>query len=192
LSDRPPGPRPRVRERILATTQDLIASGGYAAFTIDALVTASGISKTTVYRWWDNRAHVALETMQAAYGWPAEATGPDAIARIRSHLNAEVDYYRGPAGPILRGVFADSQLRPALAETLRRLYLAPRHEAMELLIREGIADGMLREDLDVPVAALMLSAPVLQTFLGAGVPAPENIADRSVAAFLTGMARPQA
>jgi AcrR family transcriptional regulator len=191
VSDRSQGPRPRVRDQILATTQELIAEGGYAAFTIDALVSASGISKTTVYRWWDNRAHVALDTMHAAYGWPAEPAGDDPISRIRSYLSAEVEYQNGPAGPILRGVFADSQLRPALAETLSRLYLAPRQEAMESLLRAGITGGVLREDLDVPVAALMLSAPLLQTLLGSAAPAPADIADRSVDVLLAGIARPR-
>lgn len=188
-NDRNGGPRQRVRTQIVTATLELISAGGYAAFTVDALVRASGVSKTTVYRWWNNRAHVALETMRAAYGWPAEATGDNATARIRSHLVAEATYHGGPAGEILRGVVADSQLRPALAETLKRLYLSPRHEDLEALLREGIATGDLRSDLDVTVAAFMLSAPLLQTLLHASVPAPTDFADRLVDEALTGMAR---
>lgn len=181
------GPQARVRHTLQAAGLALLAEQGYPGFTIDALVSASGISKSTVYRWWDDRAHLALDTMLAAYGWPEEASGDDPIALVKSYLAAELAYHQGPAGVVLRGVFADAQLRPALAQTFRRLYLAPRQEGLETLLDAGVSAGCFRSDLDVPTAASMLSAPLWQKLFVTSEPLPAAYSERLVDTAMVGM-----
>ena len=180
------GPRQRVRQQVLDATRDLIEAGGYTAFTVDRLVGASGVSKTTVYRWWDNRAHVALDMMMAAYGWPAVPGGASIVDRVRGFIKAEREYHAGPAGPILRGLFADSQHRPALIATLRAQYLAPRHEELQDLLHEGAKTGELRSDLDVEIAAAMVLAPLFQALLESGANEIPDLTDRLLDTLLQG------
>ena len=60
--------RPRsaaAQEKILAATAELLSEGGFQAVTMEAVAARAGVAKTTLYRWWPNRAAVALDCVSA-------------------------------------------------------------------------------------------------------------------------------
>jgi AcrR family transcriptional regulator len=55
---------PRVlvsRERVLATTLDLLTEAGLGELTIDDISRRSGVAKTTIYRHWANRSALVID-----------------------------------------------------------------------------------------------------------------------------------
>ena len=187
-SGRPRGPRERVRRQVLDATRELVEAGGYSAFTVDALVALSGVSKTTIYRWWDNRADVALDMMEDGFGLPAEVDDSgSAASRIVRYLAAEMAYYAGPAGMILRGILADAQHRPPLAATVERRFFGPRREGVRDLVRQGVEVGEFRADADPDLTSALLLAPLLQSLL-TGQPAQTgDLPERLVTAVVGGL-----
>src|ERR1700729_3049792 len=51
----------RVHDSVLQATRELLAEGGLAAATVDAISARSGVSKATVYKHWPSRTAVAAE-----------------------------------------------------------------------------------------------------------------------------------
>lgn len=70
-TDAHPGRRrrgPALDDALLDAAWELLQSGGYAAFTIDAVARAAGTSRAVLYRRWPNRAALVLATMRAHTG----------------------------------------------------------------------------------------------------------------------------
>lgn len=59
---------PELDEALLEAAWEELQSGGYAAFTIDAVARAVGTSRAVVYRRWPNRAALVLATVRAHAG----------------------------------------------------------------------------------------------------------------------------
>ncbi|WP_372495449.1 TetR/AcrR family transcriptional regulator [Saccharopolyspora soli] len=181
------GPRDRVRRQVLDATRELLETGGYSACTVDALVSVSGVSKTTIYRWWDNRAEVVLDMLEDAFGLPdAPDDRGSALNRVEQYLAAEMRFHDGPAGPVLRGLLADAQHRPSLAATIESRFLGPRRAALVDLLRLGIAEGALRSETNLSLTASLLLAPLLQSLLTGEPPHGPDLPSQLVEAVVQG------
>ena len=53
----------RAQRDILDATSERIEKGGYPAATIEAIAARSGVAKTTIYRWWPNRAALVVDLL---------------------------------------------------------------------------------------------------------------------------------
>jgi AcrR family transcriptional regulator len=151
-------PSERVRTAVLGAARALIEEDGFFGLTVDALVTRSGISKATIYRWWENRTAIALDVLVLAHGYPDDAylpSKPDVLALdlVRARLRAEADFLRGPSAPIVAGLIADAQRYPDRARTLEQRYLGPRREKLRALLRSAASEGVLPASTDVDALA---------------------------------------
>ena len=57
-------PTPGIDRRILDAALELLASGGYAGFRLDALAERAGVAKTTILRRWPSKAAVAAAAVR--------------------------------------------------------------------------------------------------------------------------------
>src|SRR5438132_5789789 len=62
------------QERVIAATRDLLAEVGYANLSIEAVAARACVGKPTIYRWWNNKAHLAYE---ASCSTAAQVVVPD-------------------------------------------------------------------------------------------------------------------
>lgn len=187
--------RPRSEARraaILAAAGDLMMEGGLRAATMEAIAVRAGVGKATVYKWWPSRGAVALEgfMLRAADSWslPEDATAPEAL-RILAMAATRL-FTRSPAGPLMRALAADAQSDPEIAQALREQWLGPRRAVAAEIIREGIARGELRADLDMAAVLDLVFAPVYYRLLFSHEPLDEAFAERCIDHVLTGIASP--
>jgi AcrR family transcriptional regulator len=151
--------RERQRRRILAAAEELFDIRGIDRVPIADIVTAAGIRASTLYEYFSNKDEIvwtlveeimlqwsvnALEATEAATG--------SALTRITALLEAFGDeLVDHPQRVRLMAQFDAMYARDWSAERLLALEdrLFPgRFEPLSNLIREGIADGSLRSDLD--------------------------------------------
>ena len=151
--------RERQRRRILGAAEELFDIRGIDRVPIADIVAAAGIRASTFYEYFSNKDEIVwalveeamLQSSARVLGATKTATGP-ALARIPALLEAFGDeLVDHPQGVRLLAQFDAMYARDWSAERLLALEdrLFPgRFEPLSNLIREGIADGSLRSDLD--------------------------------------------
>ena len=130
----------RARAAVLAAATDLLVSGQIDAVTMEAIAARSGVSKSTIYKWWPSRAHVILESFfnRARY---TMAVDEDASLQevLTSQVLSLVRLFRdSDAGPLMADLMAASQADPDIRAALEEQWLRPRRQVSASLLRAGI------------------------------------------------------
>ena len=156
------GPRARVKRKVMESARKLLLEGGYTAFTVDALARESSVSKATIYRWWRNRADVAMDVLleAAGTGLPYVLTDPSPSANLRHHVRIAARFLSGPDGVMLAGIVGDAQHDGELASSFRDRYLARRRSLIMGLMSDAKAVSELPDEVDVEAMADMLIGPM--------------------------------
>jgi hypothetical protein len=125
--------------------------------------------------------------LRAADSWslPEGASAPEAL-RILAVAAVRL-FTHSPAGPLMRALAADAQSDPEIAQALREQWLGPRRAVAAEIIREGIARGELRADLDVAAALDLVFAPVYHRLLFSHEVLDEAFAERCIDYVLEGI-----
>ncbi|MCK2213129.1 TetR/AcrR family transcriptional regulator [Actinomadura sp. ATCC 31491] len=145
--------RPRsevARKAILRAALDLCARDGYQNVTMKGIAEAAGSGRQTVYRWWQTKAQVLLESLTGimAEDLPPTPDSGDPRADLVAFLEQTFTLARGVAGQIVVGLMADAQSDAALAAELREKIIGPRRDAL----RAVLARGALPPDVDLELA----------------------------------------
>ena len=90
---------------------------GYANTSTDAIAERAGASKSTIYRWWPNKAAVLLEALREAVAieLPFPDTG-DLRKDIRLQLRNFVKLLNAPRGRCLKAFITAAQNDPDVSE----------------------------------------------------------------------------
>src|SRR5215831_4607774 len=116
--------RPRsekARLAVLDAACDLFEEGGYPATTIEAIATRSGVAKTTIYRWWPNRAALVVELLLkiAAEAAPPPKAGKNPLGALRKELQTVGRASNALPGKLLLSLLGESQSDPEVREALQ-------------------------------------------------------------------------
>jgi len=151
--------RERQHRRILAAAQELFDQHGIDRVTMAEIVSAAGIRASTLYEYFSNKDEIVwalveefmtagLERVQKSV---EDVSGP-ALAKIAALFRAfEDDLAHDPARVRFMAQFDAMYARDWSVERLLSLedkIMPSRFKGFADLIREGIADGSLRSDLD--------------------------------------------
>jgi AcrR family transcriptional regulator len=191
-----PAPNPDLRNQrshraTLDAALELAARDGYAKVTVEAIAQAAGVGKQTIYRWWPSKAAVVLEALN-------ERTGPvsgvpdtgDIAADMATAAQGVIQALGTDLGTIWRGLVADAQSDPRLAEDLLTEFLEPRNKSWQDRLDAAVAAGELRADVPTRTMVELLFGPVYyRLLLGTDPLDPDNTTAR-IDYLLNGL-RPQ-
>jgi AcrR family transcriptional regulator len=149
----PPAEQPtdRVRQTALATTTELLAEVGLDNFTMDDVVKRSGLSKSTLYRWWPSKGALAFEAFREKIHEVAEAM--DEFMPYEDRGRAEQELFtqvhgmmqllaRTDTGRTLADLIAEGRRNEAVLESFRSEFLMPRRRrSREIVERELVRLG---------------------------------------------------
>jgi AcrR family transcriptional regulator len=179
---RSPG-RPRSDEKrraILEATVELLETRGFTGISVDGIAAVAGVGKATVYRWWPNKAAVTMDAALSIVdpAIPNPGTG-SAYEDLRRHLRYAIRLYRGArTTPMIAAIYAEAQHDPELAAAVNERVQIPRREAAKQILRDGIARGELRDDLDLDMTLDILYGPLYYRFLVTHQPMSPRYADQ--------------
>jgi AcrR family transcriptional regulator len=151
--------RERQRRRILAAAQELFDQRGIDRVTVAEIVSATGIRASTLYEYFSNKdeivwalvEEVIVEGSEHAMRAMESVDGP-VLARIGALFRAfEDELTEHPERVRFMAQFDAMYARDWTVERLLALedkIIPSRLKGLADLVREGIADGSLREDLD--------------------------------------------
>ena len=193
-NDRSPDPArrsERAHTAILAATRELIMTMGYDAMTIEAIASAAGVGKQTIYRWWPSKAAVVLDMwvpdVEQQLVFPD--TG-DVAADFTTQIRAMMELSQDPLfGPSLRALIAEAQHDQALAQKLLDRIFAPRAEQGKERLRAAQQARQVRDDVDLDIAMDLLYGGFYRRFLLRIAPVTADYPKAVVDAALTGLMR---
>jgi AcrR family transcriptional regulator len=194
--------RPRdgaVDRRVLSAAWDLLNAGGYAGLNVDDVAERAAVAKTTLYRRWPTKDHLAVAVAAQMLG---EVPIPDTgdlrrdLTEFASALAASLNQVRtagrsggGSSAGLAAELVAAAARHPDIDEVVRAGF-AQRHELARARLRRAAEHEGLRPDIDQEVLIDQIAGPIYYRILITGAPADRGYAERLVAAVLDGAITP--
>jgi AcrR family transcriptional regulator len=188
--------RPRDRavdQRVLNAAWGLLHAGGYAALNMDEVAERAAVAKTTLYRRWPTKDHLAVAVAaEMLTEVPIPDTGDlrrdltEFAAGLASSLNRlRMAGHSGGGGSagLATELVAAAARHPDIGELVRAGY-AQRHALARARLRRACEREGLRPDIDHGVLIDQLAGPVYYRILITGAPADRDYAERLVDAVL--------
>lgn len=139
-----------VRADVLDAAAEVLFREGVGGFTMEKVVTTSGVSSATVFKYWKSRGALALDGYVHAVGDAISArdTG-DIGADLTSMIVTFVGFVtRAPEGPVLAQLIGAAQTDPDLAAQFEDHYFGPRRREALVLLDAAKSRGQIRSDAD--------------------------------------------
>jgi AcrR family transcriptional regulator len=140
-----------VRSRVLKAASVLVDRLGYDGVTVDAVARASGVSKSTLYRYWPSRQLLVLEafTYKTNLLTNVEDTG-DVGRDLHSYLVALTYCLKvGGAASTVANLLAEAIRSEDFAVQFRQTLLRERRQGFLTILRQGQRRGQIRDDVDL-------------------------------------------
>jgi AcrR family transcriptional regulator len=171
---------------ILTAAAETLQRDGYDGLIVDELARAVGVAKTTVYRRWPTKNHLVVSVIAA---WQGEVAVPDS-GDTEADLVAIVTGMARALDPAsMRRLVAELAAASARDADLRaqvELLWNARRAATAAILARGVADGTLRDDLDVEIAMDQLAGAVYYRVLITGAVLNDDFARTLVRSLLAG------
>ena len=174
---------PEIERRVLEKTLDLIAERGVAAVSIDAIASAAGISKPTLYARWPSKDVLFIEAIRSLQPDLPPPRLDDPRAEIEALLRDALRPRGAPAQRILPRLIGEASDDPELARVWRDAIVEPRRVRLAEALRRAIALRQLRVDLDVELGVDLLLGPIFYRRLVTGGSAAEALAETLAEGF---------
>ena len=155
----------------------MLVERGYTSLSIEAVAGRAGIAKTTIYRWWNSKAELAIDAFLEGTGPELYLPETDSAQRdFQAQIINLATLLQGHRGRALAGMLAGSSADPTLAHALGERLLEPRrHWGLERMLQAQAA-GELRPGVDPAAALSVLYGPLWAPLLfGGQVPTPGEI-----------------
>ncbi|WP_159624307.1 MULTISPECIES: TetR/AcrR family transcriptional regulator [unclassified Actinomyces] len=177
---------PRIDGRILTAAARLMASGGLGALRADALATAAGVPKSTIYRRWGTLLELAVDAVDAALGPRRLPATEEPLADLATHVQrAHTILATPPLGPAVIQIAHELLGRPEAAASYRQRVIAPLRDgaidAVSRAIKAGQWDGpeaVLSIDMVIGTVLYRLTYLGIETTLEEAFELVETIAGR--------------
>jgi AcrR family transcriptional regulator len=179
---------PATAEAVLTAAEEILAESGLAGFSIEAVARRARAGKPTIYRWWPDKTALLLDIYHrqkpAAVHMDTGSIEED-VALFLRHLLGH--WAKGAAGEVFRYIVADAQSNERTAATLRG-YAAERRKQTSEVFARAVRRGELCPDIDVELAAEMMSALAWQRLLTGRVDISLAEARKAARQFVRGLA----
>lgn len=187
--------RPRsaeAQDKILAATAELLSEGGFHSVTMEAVAARAGVAKTTLYRWWPNRAALALDCVSARMTpiSPAPRAG-SYRKRFQRQLKATIRLLNGRQGQSILALIGAKQTDRSLGQAYSEQIARPRRAHTRKMAHQAIAVGELAPGTDPDLFLDAIYGPLYYRKVVSGEAVTDDFIDRIVdAAFRAFAPRP--
>ena len=178
----------RARRAILDAARALVEKGGYAAATIEATAARAGVAKTTIYRWWPNRAALVVDLLMEMAGAAVPMpSGPDPLGAVRTEMRGIAAASDHLMGRLLTSLVGEAQHDPEIRSALLAGLFHPRSDATAKMLRKAQTSGLLRKDVPAHVAVDLLVGPLFYRMLVRHQPLTDAFVGQVFRCVMTGL-----
>ena len=185
-------PADEVRADVLHAVGQLLLTEGSADVTFERVARESGVSKTTLYKWWPSRGALALDgyfhAVEPTLTFPDTGdVRADLIAQLRAFTHVMT---QTPGGKVLAQLIGQAQTDQDLAAAYRALYSTERRRLAGERLHKAQEDGQLRADVNVQVVVDQLWGAIYHRLLIPDEPVTDEFVLALVSNLLDGIAQP--
>jgi AcrR family transcriptional regulator len=180
----------RAEKAIIDAALDLLVEeASVAGLSIEAIAARAGVGKTTIYRRWPNKEALILDALASLKApvppVPGRSIREDLVLTATAVLPGH-DRRSDCVWNVINGPGRHTDLN----QRVRQEILQPRREAMAEVIRQGVARGEVRADLDVYLVVSMIVGTIIHHSKGLqdGEDFPADFAEKVVDQLLRGIA----
>lgn len=132
---------------VLEAAWRLCAAHGLRGATLQAIAVESGVSKMTIYKWWDSRLALLIDAFlqQATAMLPLSRAEPP-VEAIRAHALRYLAALQGDLGRVQLAVLAECMAETGSSALFVERYLSIRRKLGAGVIRRGQRDGLIGAD----------------------------------------------
>jgi AcrR family transcriptional regulator len=152
----------RSEQAIVDAVLGMIADGdAIEKITIESIAARAGVGKATIYRRWPNRDELIIDSV-ASVKLPVPEVAGESLRADLITLVSQIGRPNEQArnGQVMNCLLPQIARNPEL-HTWYQKVIEPRRDVTRGVLRRGVERGELKQDLDVEVALLMLSAPMI-------------------------------
>ena len=188
----------RTEKAILKAAAQLLAESGLAAMTMEGVAARAGVGKASIYRRWPSKGALAFDAALDEYltDMPTRETGSlegDLLATARDWIRS---VKRSASGRTLKGIIAEVQSDPSLAEAWRERFVRPVRQRRRPIVERAIGRGQIPAGSDPELILDILYGPLYHRYLHGHLPLNDRfaieVAGMAAAAAVAGAAVPRA
>ncbi len=167
ISRKPGRPRSVEAQRaVLEATARLMETVPVRVITIDGIAKEAGVGKPTIYRWWDSKCALVMDTFLATAApkipFPKSGSATDALSL---QLKRVIKLLRGRSGQIVAEIVGEGQSNPHVLEEFRRRFFTQLLAPARAVIERGKEIGELDKSLDTDLALDLIYGPIYYRLL---------------------------
>jgi AcrR family transcriptional regulator len=184
-------PRDPARDaKILSATRDILLQAGYRDLTVEAVASAAGVTRGTVYRRYPTKAALVI----AAVFPPAEesvfALTGDLAADLTAHAVRAIAAYSDPVvAAAIPGLIADTRADPAVHFEVLSAHQAQLARQLQDILGDRARDGTARRALDAGIVLDALFGAIERRMIEMA-PMDEEFARQLVDLLMNGITGP--
>jgi AcrR family transcriptional regulator len=182
----------RSRSKILKAAAALLTTQGPRQMSIEAVAEKAGVSKATIYRWWESKGELALDALVVelvAKMKDVPDTG-SVETDLRRYIRTVVRTYGNPTvGRTQAAIIGEMQSDRALRRAYRARVTEPLRTESRKIFTRAIARGEIPLDTDVDLVLDSLIGAVFIRLLFDLGPLNQRVADSLVDMVLKGLKR---
>jgi AcrR family transcriptional regulator len=179
----------RTRELVVGHVRGLVRAEGFSAVTPQRIASDTGVSRSTLHRHWPDIRSLLIE----AIAEPDPALDTPLLGDLRLDLGVDLHQLRlrlsdRQTVALVVSMLGESLFDDAFAEILRS-HASAHLDRLGQVLAAGQADGTLRADIDIEVAAASLAGPLFFRRLVLGEEITTTFVDAVIDGFLTANSR---
>lgn len=163
------------RKNILKATNSLLLHMSVQELSIEAIAKKAKVGKTTIYRWWPNKAAVVMDALISQPGLSAPLPTPKNNAEaITLQLEKLIRMLDSNNGDTIAQLFSEAQANEDARKIFNNNFLSPLVDALAYSLEQGIEEKEFRSSLDIRTGVDMLCGPIFFRLMAH----PEDLNDK--------------
>jgi len=186
-----PGGRPRsevTRRTILNTALELTKQETLQSITIEAIAKSAGVSKATIYRWWNSKASVVIDAFieHHVIRTPMPRDIPPVQALVQ-HWRSLVEQYSGWPGRVVAQILAEGQSDPEVLREFRERFHYGRRAVVREVVEALFEEYPLKSRITAEELMDMYYAPIYMRLMWGHAPLGEEFRAQYPIDFFTAL-----
>ncbi|GAC1429888.1 MAG: TetR/AcrR family transcriptional regulator [Terriglobales bacterium] len=139
----------------------MLKQAGFNDLSIEAIAARAEVGKATVYRWWPNKAALVIDAFVSVVGEELRfRSAGSAKNALHEQMRRWTEVFRSPLGRIVATVIGAGQSEPEILQAFREHWVEPRRREARQMLKKGMENGEIRNDLDPDIILDILYGPL--------------------------------